>query len=85
VVRSPRRVAQDVDARLGHRAMIAGLGALDIARQQNARAFELRSGTSLVRLWRDQGHRRQPRDVLASIPGSRMRIRTGLHENAAGL
>jgi predicted ATPase len=43
------------------------LRALDIARQQNARSFELRSATSLVRLWRDQGQRREAHDLLAPI------------------
>ena len=45
------------------------LRALDIARQQNARSFELRSATSLVRLWRDQGQRREAHDLLAPIFG----------------
>jgi predicted ATPase/class 3 adenylate cyclase len=43
------------------------LRALDIARQQNARSFELRSATSLVRLWRDQGQHREAHDLLAPI------------------
>ncbi|WP_445222544.1 AAA family ATPase [Bradyrhizobium sp. Pa8] len=41
--------------------------ALDVARQQNARAIELRSATSLARLWRDQGLGRKAHDLLAPI------------------
>jgi predicted ATPase len=43
--------------------------ALDIARQQNARSFELRSATSLGRLWCDQGQRRAAYDLLAPVYG----------------
>ena len=43
--------------------------ALDIARQQNARSFELQSATSLARFWRDQGQRREARDLLAPVYG----------------
>jgi predicted ATPase len=38
--------------------------ALDIARVQSAKSWELRSATSLARLWRDQG-----RDLLAPVYG----------------
>ena len=41
--------------------------ALDIAHQQNARSFELRSATSLARLWRDRGQCREARDLLAPV------------------
>jgi predicted ATPase len=41
--------------------------ALDIARLQSARSWELRAATSLARLWRDQGKRTQARDLLAPI------------------
>jgi predicted ATPase len=44
--------------------------ALDIARQQNARSFELRSATSLARLWCDQGQRRAAYGLLAPIYGA---------------
>lgn len=39
--------------------------ALDVARQQDARSFELRSAASLAGLWRDQGLNRQAYDLLA--------------------
>ena len=43
--------------------------ALDVARGQQAKAFELRTATSLARLWGDQGRRTEARDLLASIYG----------------
>jgi class 3 adenylate cyclase/predicted ATPase len=43
--------------------------ALEVARAQEARSFELRASTSLARLWRDQGKRTEARDVLAPIYG----------------
>jgi class 3 adenylate cyclase/tetratricopeptide (TPR) repeat protein len=41
--------------------------ALAIAREQGARSLELRSATSLARLWRDQGKRAEARDLLAPV------------------
>lgn len=41
--------------------------AIDIARRQSAKLFELRAGTSLARLWRDQGKRMEARELLAPI------------------
>jgi predicted ATPase len=43
--------------------------AMNVARRQNARLWELRSATSLARLWRDQGKRTEARDLLAPIYG----------------
>ena len=43
--------------------------ALDSARSQEARSFELRAATSLSRLWRDQGKRTEARDLLAPVYG----------------
>ena len=39
------------------------------ARQQEARSFELRSVTSLSRLWQQQGKKEQARQMLAEIYG----------------
>jgi predicted ATPase len=41
--------------------------AIEIARRQEARHWELRAITDLSRLWRDQGKRRDARDLLAPI------------------
>jgi predicted ATPase len=41
--------------------------ALEIAQGQEARSFELRTATSLARLWQSQGKHRQARDLLAPI------------------
>ena len=43
--------------------------ALSVAREQQAKSWELRAATSLARLWRDQGKSRQARELLAPIYG----------------
>jgi predicted ATPase len=43
--------------------------ALAVARQQQAKSWELRAATSMARLWRDQGKRQQAHDLLASVYG----------------
>ena len=43
--------------------------ALAVARDQEARFWELRVATSLARLWRDQGKRKQACDLLTPIYG----------------
>jgi predicted ATPase len=43
--------------------------ALAIAREQQAKSWELRAGMSIARLWRDQGKRQQAHDLLAPIYG----------------
>jgi predicted ATPase len=43
--------------------------ALEIARAQQARSWELRAATSLARLWRDQGRRAKAHDRLAPVYG----------------
>lgn len=43
--------------------------ALDIARAQKARSFELRAAMCLARLWRDSGRRKQGHDLLAPVYG----------------
>jgi predicted ATPase len=43
--------------------------ALTVAREQQAKSWELRASTSLARLWRDQGKRTEARDLLAPIYG----------------
>jgi class 3 adenylate cyclase/predicted ATPase len=41
--------------------------ALDIARSQEGKTFELRAATSLARLWQGQGRRGEARDLLTAI------------------
>jgi adenylate cyclase len=41
--------------------------ALDIARSQQARSWELRAAMSLARLWQQQGKREEARQVLAEV------------------
>src|SRR5262249_3113148 len=41
--------------------------ALDIARTQQAKSFELRTATSLAKLWQQQGKRQEAYDLLAPV------------------
>jgi predicted ATPase len=43
--------------------------ALSVARAQDAKSWELRTATSLARLWHDQGKHQQAQDLLAPIYG----------------
>jgi predicted ATPase len=43
--------------------------ALDIARNQQGKSFELRAATSLARLWQEQGKRQEAHDLLAPVYG----------------
>jgi predicted ATPase len=43
--------------------------ALAVARQQQAKSWELRAAMSMVRLWRDQGRREEARGLLAPVYG----------------
>jgi predicted ATPase len=43
------------------------LKAIDIARQKQAKAYELRAATSLARLWQHQGKRAEAHRVLSEI------------------
>jgi predicted ATPase len=43
--------------------------ALDIARNQQAKSWELRAATSLARLWQSQGKRQEAYDLLAPVYG----------------
>jgi predicted ATPase len=42
-------------------------GALDVAREQQAKMFELRAATSLARLWSSRGERQRAHNLLAPI------------------
>jgi predicted ATPase len=43
--------------------------ALAVARQQQAKSWELRAAMSMARVWRDQGKRDEARDLLAPVYG----------------
>jgi len=43
--------------------------ALAVARQQQAKSWELRAAMSMARLWRDQGKRQEARELLAPVYG----------------
>ena len=43
--------------------------ALALAREQQAKSWELRAAMSLARLWRDQGRPQQARELLAPVYG----------------
>ncbi len=43
--------------------------ALDIARRQQARSWELRAAMSLARLWQQQGKRAEAHELLAPVYG----------------
>jgi predicted ATPase len=43
--------------------------ALEIARAQQAKSWELRAAMSMARLWRDQGKQQQAHDLLAPVYG----------------
>ena len=43
--------------------------ALAVARQQQAKSWELRAATSLARRWRDQGKVHQARELLGPVYG----------------
>jgi predicted ATPase len=43
--------------------------ALAVARQQQAKSWELRAAMSMARLWRDQGKRNEARELLAPVYG----------------
>jgi predicted ATPase len=42
---------------------------LAVARQQQAKSWELRAAMSMARLWRDQGKAQQARELLAPVYG----------------
>ena len=43
--------------------------ALAVARQQQAKSWELRAAMSMARLWRDQNKRKETRELLAPVYG----------------
>ena len=45
------------------------LASLDVALEQQAKSWELRTSTSLARLWQSQGKRKEAQDLLAPVYG----------------
>ncbi|MDQ3260622.1 MAG: hypothetical protein M3Q00_07540, partial [Pseudomonadota bacterium] len=45
------------------------LASLDVGREQQAKSWELRTSTSLARLWQSQGKRKEAYDLLAPVYG----------------
>ena len=43
--------------------------AIEVARTQNAKPWELRAGTRLAQLWHSQGKRNDARDLLVPVYG----------------
>jgi predicted ATPase len=43
--------------------------ALAVAREQQAKSFELRAAMSMARMWREQGKRDEAREILAPVYG----------------
>jgi predicted ATPase len=60
-LRQPTTDVQKAEVHFNH--------ALNIARQQQAKSWELRAAMSLARLWRDQGKVQQARELLAPVYG----------------
>jgi predicted ATPase len=60
-LRLPKRDTEKAEAHFEH--------ALAVARQQQAKSWELRASMSLARLWRDQGKPQQARELLAPVYG----------------
>src|SRR5262249_28155615 len=58
---SPRADATEAQTHFEH--------ALAVARQQQAKSWELRAAMSLARLWRDHGKVQQARELLAPVYG----------------
>jgi predicted ATPase len=67
------RIAGEVELKSPERDAAKAEGyfqrALAVARQQQARSWELRAAMSLARLWRDQGKVQQARELLAPVYG----------------
>ena len=64
------RVKADVQRLMGAASSEVKSGytrAIDIARTQHAKVFELRASTRLAGVWRDEGKRKESRAVLAPI------------------
>jgi predicted ATPase/DNA-binding winged helix-turn-helix (wHTH) protein len=66
---SGEQVRRDRGPEAARTAEAAYLRSLDIARRQAALSWELRTATSLARLWRDQHRTPEARELLAGVHG----------------
>jgi predicted ATPase len=64
-VSDPRPLAPDPQAEAEAEACF--LRAIEIARQQQAKSWELRATVSLARLWQQQGKQHEARNILSEI------------------
>jgi class 3 adenylate cyclase/predicted ATPase len=69
VFRTAGQIALKVPKQDAQKAAMLFEHALAIARQQQAKSWELRAAMSMARLWRDQGKAQQARELLAPIYG----------------
>ena len=60
-LQAPERDAEKAETYFDH--------ALEVARRQQAKSWELRIATSQARFWHDQGRRAEARDLLAPVYG----------------
>ena len=63
------QILKDGGPNAAEAAEVPLLRSLDIARQQGAHSWELRTATSLARLWRERRRIAQARDLLAPVYG----------------
>ena len=62
-------LTRDANADRAEQAEVSFREAIDIARSQSAKSWELRAATSLARLWQSQGKTTEARDLLAPVHG----------------
>jgi predicted ATPase len=64
---NPQHPAPNTQAEVEREAEACFQQALAVARQQQAKSWELRAATSLARLWQQQGKKKEARDLLAPV------------------
>jgi predicted ATPase len=66
---SPQPLAPNTQATVVQEAEEGFLKAIEVARKQQAKSFELRATMSLARLWKEQGKKSEARQILAEVYG----------------